>query len=123
MEKTIHIAGKEVRLKSTAATPLLYKAQFKSDYMKDLLKLAGLETLTEVSDENGKLDVKKLTDDDLNRIDMSVLYQYLWTLAKNADMSIADPITWFSGFDSLDLEEVLPEVSDMLTASLYTAKK
>ena len=36
MEKTLTIDGKEVRFKSTAATPLRYKAQFNKDYFNVL---------------------------------------------------------------------------------------
>ena len=40
MEKTVYIDEKPVRLKSTAALPKRYKAQFRRDYFADLLKIA-----------------------------------------------------------------------------------
>ncbi len=39
MERTITIDGKQVRLKSTAATVKRYKAQFRRDLFADMLKL------------------------------------------------------------------------------------
>ena len=40
MEKTIYIDEKPVKLKSTAALPKRYKAQFGRDYFADLMKVA-----------------------------------------------------------------------------------
>ena len=40
MEKTIYIDEKQVKLKSTAALPKRYKAQFGRDYFADLMKVA-----------------------------------------------------------------------------------
>ena len=40
MEKTIYIDRKAVKLKSTAALPKRYKAQFGRDYFADLMKIA-----------------------------------------------------------------------------------
>ena len=42
MEKTITIDGKQVRLKTTAATPKRFKIQFGLYYFADLLKFAKI---------------------------------------------------------------------------------
>jgi len=123
MEKTINIAGVPVKLKSTAATPFIYKAQFGRDYIKDLLKMASLTDLQKAVNDKGELDVKKLNVEDIEKLDLSVFYNYLWALAKNADSSIPEPIEWFGRFDSLDLGEVMPELENLLSASLVTSKK
>ena len=41
MEKIIKIDGRDIKFKSTAATPLKYKAQFKTDFFADLIKLSN----------------------------------------------------------------------------------
>lgn len=38
-EKTVLISGKEVRFRSSAAIPQLYRIKFKRDIFKDLTKL------------------------------------------------------------------------------------
>ena len=43
MEKTIEIDNKKVSFKSTAATPLRYKAQFGKDFFVDIMKLSSLD--------------------------------------------------------------------------------
>ena len=65
MEETIMIGDKPLRLKSTAAFLLKYKAQFRSEPIKDLMKMKDLE-----------------------EIEMETLYNVVWSLAKNADKTI-----------------------------------
>lgn len=105
MEKTIKIDGKDVSFKSTGAVPKRYKAQFGRDFFKDLIKMGN----------GAKLDA--------NSIDFDVLYDIAWTLAKTADPSIKDPITWLDGFDSFPIVEILPEIQELMTSSIATVKK
>lgn len=44
MEKIIKIDGRDIKFKSTAATPLKYKAQFKTDFFADLIKLSNMQS-------------------------------------------------------------------------------
>jgi hypothetical protein len=113
LEKTLTIDGKEVRFKSTAATPLRFKAQFQKDYLAEIMKLDSL----------GKLDTKNIKPKDLEKIDFEVFYNIAWTLAKTADPSIKDPITWLDGFETFPLMEILPELSEMISVTLQGKKK
>lgn len=61
MEKTITIDGRDVRFKSTAATPLRYKAQFHKDFFTEVLKLAQLEKLKDI-EKRKILRLKTLKD-------------------------------------------------------------
>ncbi|OLN21907.1 hypothetical protein BTO30_12475 [Domibacillus antri] len=116
MEKTLTIDGKEVRFKSTAATALRYKAQFRKDYLTDIIKLSSLEKL-------GNLNRDSVTSDDLEGIDFEVMYNIAWVLAKTADPNISDPITWLDGFEEFPLMDIIPELTEMVTASIGTKKK
>lgn len=80
MEETIMIGDKPLRLKSTAAFLLKYKAQFRRDPIKDLMKMKDLE-----------------------EIEMETLYNVVWSLAKNADKTIKDPVEFFDEFESLPI--------------------
>ena len=74
------IGDKPLRLKSTAAFLLKYKAQFRNDPIKDLMKMKDLE-----------------------EIEMETLYNVVWSLAKNADKTIKDPVEFFDDFESLPI--------------------
>lgn len=113
MEKSILIDGKEIRFKSTAATPLRFKAQFGKDYFAELLKLNSLS----------KFKQEEANYEALEGVDFEVFYNIIWTLAKTADKSIPDPITWLDGFDEFPLFEIIPQIQDMIAASIQTKKK
>lgn len=119
MEKTIYIDDKPVLLKSTAATPLRYKAQFKKDYFGELLKLSKLFQ----GKEGEEFDLLNISFEDLNFLDFEIFYNFIWVLAKTANPSIPDPVTWLDGFDSIPIVEVFPEVTELLHGSIESKKK
>ena len=81
MEKTIEIDGKQVSFKSTAATPLRYKAQFGRDYFSEILKM---EELTKIKKTKNQAET-------LAKIDFNTFYNIIWVLAKTADKKIPEP--------------------------------
>jgi len=111
MEKTIVIDGKHVSFKSTGATPLRYKAQFGNDFFAEIMKLDGMTKV----DAEGKTDISE--------IDFEVFYNLAWVLAKTADSSIKDPLTWLDTFDEFPIVEILPELQDLIFATLQGKKK
>lgn len=113
MEKTIEISGKKVRLKTSGAFPLRYKAQFHRDYFKDLVRLMPLADVAEK---------EELSPEDLERIDFDMFYNIIWTMAKTADSSIPDPFEWLDQFESFPIVEIIPEIQDMLVAMISTEK-
>ena len=113
MEKTIEIDGKQVHFKSTAATPLRYKAQFGKDYFSEILKMEGLAKI-----KNSK-DVSKV----MERIDFDALYNIIWVMAKTADKSIPEPIEWLDNFEEFPLFEIIPQIQDLIVASIQSKKK
>jgi hypothetical protein len=44
-------------------------------------------------------------------------------LAKTANPSIPDPITWLDQFDEFPLMEIIPELQDLIIASIQSKKK
>ena len=116
MEKTITIDGKQITFKTNGATPLRYKAQFGKDYFKEILKMASLEKLAKKKREN-------INANDLEALDFEVFYNIAWIMAKTADPSIPEPITWLEQFDEFPMAEVIPELQDMLLTSIQTTKK
>lgn len=119
MEKTIYIDEKQVRLRSTAALPKLYKAQFRRDYFGDLLKLAKVAGNT----NKGSLNISQISYESLDHFDMEVIYDIVWTMAKSADRSIPDPIEWLDGFETFPIGEIMPEIQEMIASSAGQTKK
>jgi hypothetical protein len=113
MEKTITIDGKQVRFKSTGATPLRYKAQFQKDFFKEILKMNSLKNLK----------AENIKPEDIEMIDFDVLFNITWVLAKTADSSIPEPITWLDGFEEFPLMEIIPELQELIYASIQSKKK
>lgn len=122
MEKTIYIDDKPVRLRSTAALPKLYKAQFRRDYFADLLKLAKATGSNSKGGTN-KLVLSQMSFENLDHFDMEMIYDIVWTMAKSADRSIPDPIEWLDSFETFPIGEVMPEIQDMMTSSVSQSKK
>lgn len=110
MEKTIEISGQQVNFKSTGAVPKRYKMQFQRDFFADLMAM---------NIGNGK----KSTVEDIRKIDFDVFYDIAWTLAKTADKSIPDPLSWLDSFDTFPIMDILPELQDMLASSISSKKK
>lgn len=119
MEKTIYIDKKPVKLKSTAALPKRYKAQFGRDYFADLMKIAkvfGGKT-------KRNMGIQDISYTSLDHMDMEVFYDIVWTMAKTADRTIPDPIEWLDGFDTFPLKEIMGEIKELLTDTMPQTKK
>ncbi|NOP79594.1 hypothetical protein HNV23_08860 [Bacillus paranthracis] len=113
MEKTIKVDDKDVKLKSTGATPIRYKAQFGKDYFSELMRLMPLT----------KMDLENIDAMDFSVLDMEVFYNFVYVLAKTADHGIPDPISWLDSFDEFPIVEIIPEIQDILLASIKSKKK
>lgn len=96
------IGDKPLKLKSTAAFLLKYKAQFRSDPIKDIMKMKDLE-----------------------KIEMETLYNVVWSLAKNADKDIKEPLEFFDDFDSLPIldKDFLNTVINLALGSMGASVK
>jgi hypothetical protein len=116
MEKTLTIDGQEVRFKSTGAVPVRYKAQFHRDFFKDVLKMRKLSNVTEKKPED-------ITDEELEPLDLEVFYRIIWVLAKTADKDIPDLLTWLDSFEVFPFDEVMEELSEMISSSIQQSKK
>lgn len=111
MEKVIVIDGKKVAFKSTGALPKRYKMQFQRDFFSDLI---GMESV---------VNKKEVTLEDIRGIDFDVFYDIAWCLAKAANPTISDPLSWLDSFGEFPIMEILPELQDMLALSISSKKK
>lgn len=105
MEKILTIDGRQVRFKSTGAFLLRYKAQFGRDALQDIFKLqAAVGTDGQIKDASA--------------LDLEIIFNLVWTLAKTADPKIPPPMEWLDTFDVFPLQEIVPEVTEMIFSSL-----
>ena len=108
-EKTVLISGKEVRFRSSAAVPRLYRIKFKRDIFKDLSKL-------EASYKNKSDD-----DENLQIEDLEIFENVAYIMAWHADPTIPGTIEeWLDEFEMFSIYQVLPEILELWGANLVT---
>ncbi|HDR4881349.1 TPA: hypothetical protein QCR18_000552 [Bacillus cereus] len=120
MEKTITIDGKKVRLKATAATVKRYKAQFRRNLFADLMGLGAISAVTSPDGSQQPLDMSNV---DLSNVDFELIYDLTWLYAKTADPNIPDPMTWLDEFEEFLIEEIMPEVMELVQVTMGAKKK
>lgn len=116
MEKTIIIDEKQVRFKSNGSTALRYKVQFGKDYFQEIMKMLPLAKLQKKKSQEVKAK-------DLETLDFEVFYNICWVMAKTADHSIPEPLLWLDQFDEFPIADILPELQELIEATLKTTKK
>jgi len=110
LEKTITISGKEVKFRSSASIPRLYRIKFKRDIFKDLSKLENSYK------EKGGKDGSSLEIDDLE-----IFENVAYIMAFHADHSIPGTIDeWLDQFEMFSIYEVLPEILELWGTNLVT---
>ncbi|MFE4762260.1 hypothetical protein [Bacillus mycoides] len=120
MEKTITIDGKQVKLKSTAATVKRYKAQFRRDLFADMMGLGAINALTTPDGSEQPIDMSNV---DISKVDFELIYDLTWLFAKTADSSIPDPMTWLDEFEEFPIEEIMPEIMELVQVTMGAKKK
>ena len=122
METTVMIDEKEVVLKATGFTPILYKQHFKEDLFNALIKaIGGYEMVlksfdTETTEEERSLKL-------LEGLDMTFFYQLLWVNARSADKNIGDLETWLGQFSNVPILELIEVLIDLNFSNLEGTKK
>lgn len=96
MERSILIDEKEVKLKATASTIIRYRNKFHSDLIADM---------------NTIDKAMKKSKHDIPSGVLEIFLNLSYTLAKQADSTIADdPLEWLDTFEIFPIEEVMPQV-------------
>ena len=108
-EKTVLVSGKEVRFRSSAAIPRLYRIKFKRDIFKDLSKLEA--SYKGKSDDGEELQIE----------DLEIFENVAYIMAFHADPTIPGTIDeWLDEFDMFSIYEVLPEILELWGSNLFT---
>ncbi len=105
MEKIVSISGKDVRLKSSAALPLRYKAQFGRDLFADITKM------------------QDTAEGDMSMLDTEVFYNIIWAMAKCANPNLPPLLDWVDSFDEFPVFEIFNEADEIFRKSIGTTIK
>ena len=110
LEKTLTISGKEVRFRSSATGPRLYRIKFKRDIFKDLAKLEK-SYKDKASEDGSTLEIE----------DLEIFENVAYIMAFHADHSIPGTIDeWLDQFEMFSIYEVLPEILELWGTNLMT---
>lgn len=109
LEKTVTIGDKEVRFRSSATIPRLYRIKFKRDIFKDLSKLEA--SYSKKKNEDGSFAIE----------DLEIFENVVYIMAYHADHTIPDNIDdWIDQFEMFSIYEVLPEILELWGSNLVT---
>jgi len=110
LEKTVTIGDKEVRFRSSATIPRLYRMKFKRDIFKDLTKLEQ-SYKDKGGEEGSSMEIE----------DLEIFENVAYIMAFHADNSIPGTIDeWLDQFEMFSVYQVLPEILELWGTNLIT---
>lgn len=109
IEKVIDVGGKQVKFRSSATVPRLYRIKFKRDIFKDLTKLEKAYSK------------KTKTDEDIEIDDLEIFENVAYIMAFHADPTIPKTIDeWLDQFEMFSIYQVLPEILELWGTNMLT---
>lgn len=105
LEKIVRVGEVDVKFKSSATVPRLYRIKFKRDIFKDLSRLE------KSFNRDGTFEID----------DLEIFENVAYIMAFHADKSIPASIEeWLDQFEMFSIYEVLPEILELWGANLET---
>lgn len=102
MEKIVTIGNQEVKFRSSAALPHMYRRKFQRDIFLDMEDLR--KNLTKNKDGSSSLSITSL----------EMFENLAWCFARHADPNVPDDIEeWLAQFETFDIYVLLPELMSM----------
>jgi len=110
LEKTVKIGDTDVKFRSSASVPRLYRIKFGRDIFKDLSKLE--KSYKEKANEDGSsMEIE----------DLEIFENVAYIMAFHADPTIPKTIDeWLEQFEMFSIYEVLPEILELWGTNLIT---
>ena len=107
MERVIHIDGRDVPFRATAAIPRLYRIKFGRDIMQDMKAI--LEDVQAAKNGGTPIPLKTL----------EVFENVAYLMAKHADpgLEAKTPEEWLDGFSTFSIYVVFPQLLELWTAN------
>lgn len=110
LEKTVKIGETDVKFRSSASVPRLYRIKFGRDIFKDLSKLE--KSYKEKASEDGSsMEIE----------DLEIFENVAYIMAFHADPTIPKTIDeWLEQFEMFSIYEILPEILELWGTNLIT---
>lgn len=99
-ETTINIGNKEVKVKTSGYTPILYAELFNGNIFGEM------QEILEAAQSTGKIPFEKVT----------ILYRLAYCMAKEADESIPPLKEWLGQFEVYDIPEMATDLIKLWSA-------
>ena len=110
IEKTVMVGDREVKFRSSASVPRLYRLKFKRDIFKDLSRLE--KSFRDKGDEE---------ESSLEIEDLEIFENVAYIMAFHADSTIPGTIDeWLEQFEMFSIYEILPEILELWGTNLIT---
>ena len=110
LEKTVKIGDTDVKFRSSASVPRLYRIKFGRDIFKDLSKLE------KSYQEKGGAEGSSMEIEDLE-----IFENVAYIMAFHADPTIPKTIDeWLEQFEMFSIYEILPEILELWGTNLIT---
>lgn len=110
LEKTVKIGEREVRFRSSASVPRLYRIKFKRDIFRDLTRLE--KSFKEKAGEDGSM---------MEIDDLEIFENVAYIMAYHADPTIPGTIDeWLEQFEMFSIYQILPEILELWGTNLVT---
>ena len=110
IEKTVTIGDQQIKFRSSASVPRLYRIKFKRDIFKDLSRLE--QSFKDKGGEDGStMEIE----------DLEIFENVAYIMAFHADPTIPGTIDeWLEQFEMFSIYEILPEILDLWGTNLIT---
>ena len=110
LEKTVKIGDRDVKFRSSASVPRLYRIKFGRDIFKDLSRLE--KSYKEKASEDGSsMEIE----------DLEIFENVAYIMAFHADPTIPKTIDeWLEQFEMFSIYEILPEILELWGTNLIT---
>lgn len=138
MEEIIKIGDKEVKLSNNIAWTMEYRDQFGKDVMESMMPIfstliEATSTIITESGESGEIDVRGIATAiqgrsfeltlPLTQLGLTdAVVNVVWAMAKAADETIDPPRKWVRQFDAFPLDEIVPEVGELMLKGFASSK-
>lgn len=116
MERVIHIDGRDVPFRATAAIPRLYRIKFGRNIMQDMTSIQ--KAVDKAQKGQGPIPIKLL----------EIFENVAYLMARHADPDMKERTVeaWLDSFDTFSIYAVFPELMELWRANnqtLATSKK
>ena len=122
LEKVVTIGNQQIRFRSSAAIPRLYRIKFRRDIFKDLTRLEKTyreKARERTTDNPDAEDAEQGSTFEVE--DLEIFENVAYIMALHADQTVPGTIDeWLEQFEMFSIYEILPEILELWGSNLAT---